>query len=136
MTTLFFCIIPPKVSRGTHQGEDKVKYLAITLLGIGFLMPHAVEAKEYVCSGIARSMTSNEVKSGEVKANITDIGNSITVNFGTISYTTSKIRPEKTEGKTYPSGATKEGNIIQRRGDGDYRFFQMSQGDVVQFTCK
>ena len=103
---------------------------------MGLFLTHSVEAKEYTCTGVARSITTNEATSGVMKARITDLGSSITVNFGPLSYTTSKISPDKPEGKTYPSGATKEGNIIQRRGDGDYRFFQMSQGDVVQFTCE
>lgn len=113
-----------------------MKYLAITLLWIGLLMSYAVEAEEFSCSGISRSITTNEPTSGIMKAEITDTGSSITVDFGQVSYTTSKIMPKKPEGKTYPSGVTKEGNIIQRRGKGHYRFFHMSQGDMLDFTCK
>ncbi|HEF0121569.1 TPA: hypothetical protein R8G81_000622 [Citrobacter youngae] len=113
-----------------------MKYLSIALFGMGLFLTHAAEAKEYNCSGVARNMTTNEATSGVMKARITDLGSSITVNFGPLSYTTSKISPEKTEGKIFPSGVTKEGNIIQRRGEGDYRFFQMSLGDVVQLTCE
>jgi len=113
-----------------------LNYFAITLLGVGFLLSHEIEAREYTCSGVARSMTTNETTSGEVNAKVIDLGYSIKIDFGSVSYITSKLHPEKPEGKTFPSGATKEGNIIQRRGLGDYRFFQMSQGDVLQLTCK
>ncbi|HEC2075165.1 TPA: hypothetical protein R1910_001335 [Klebsiella oxytoca] len=112
-----------------------MKYLAIMLVGSCILLSDAAEAKEYECSGVARNMTTNEVTSGELKTRVIDLGGSITVDFGRVIYTTSKIAPEKPEGKTYPSGATKEGNIIQRRGDGHYRFFQMSHGDVVDLIC-
>ncbi|HHS9877620.1 TPA: hypothetical protein ACT0TC_002776 [Klebsiella aerogenes] len=113
-----------------------MNYFAITLLGVGFLLSHEIEAREYTCSGVARSMATNETTSGEVNAKVIDLGYSIKIDFGSVSYITSKLHPEKPEGKTFPSGATKEGNIIQRRGLGDYRFFQMSQGDVLKLTCK
>jgi len=95
-----------------------------------------VYAQEKFCTGFSESLITKERTSGVLNATIHDSGKSITIDFGKVSYSTSKLIPEKPNGKTFPSGSTKEGNIIQRLTDNHYRFFQMAFREKVDLTCR
>jgi len=100
------------------------------------LFSMSILAKDKICTGFAENMDTKKMTSGVMKANVRDTGNAIYIEFDKVSYSTHKLKPEEPNGKYFPSGITKEGNIIQRIANNHYRFIQTSMRDKIDLTCQ
>jgi len=119
-----------------HMNKLIFKYTPLFFLSMMLVLPSLAKANEHMCSGYAVDMRTNKKISGELKAIVSDLDGVITINFGSVKYTASNFEPEKPDGKYYPAGVTSEGNIIQKRAEGDYQFIQMSLKNIVHLHCK